>query len=240
MKDFVISQEMFSGPLHLLLELIEKKQLPITDIALAQVTDDYLKIVETGTTPPEELGDFLVIAAKLLWLKSKALLPDLSDFEEEGPSLSSQLRMYQIFVQASEWINTLYENTSVSFSRQALPTASLPEGFCAPIGLTTQMMLESFEQILRRLNPWFSLQSASLDRVISIEERIHELRMLVQERSTASFHALMFARSQVASRQEIVVSFLAILELARQQVIELSQKVVFEDILIKRIESISS
>ena len=96
---YEIKTEQFQGPLDLLLSLIESQKLDISQIALAQVTDQYLTYLDQaqdiGAT---ELADFLVVAAKLMYMKSKLLLPSLVDEElEEGPDLETQLREYQKF-----------------------------------------------------------------------------------------------------------------------------------------------
>ena len=83
---FEIAQAKFSGPLQLLLELIEKEELPITEVSLAQVTDGFLSYLDQTKVPTEELADFLVVATKLLYLKSRAILPNLPPDEEVAAS----------------------------------------------------------------------------------------------------------------------------------------------------------
>jgi len=232
---FEVQQEKFSGPLHLLLELIEKKEFSITEIALASVTEEYLQKLEREDIPAQELGDFLVVAARLLWMKSKALLPKNQIVDEEGPSLSSQLKMYQTFVEASKTIEVFYQSSSHCYTRFIVPTGVITRSFHAPpASLTLETLHQIFEHILKRLRPLFVLQTASLSLSISIEERILQMKKFIQEKIFISFRS--FFPASGTPRREVIISFLALLELARQQVIELSQAILFEDITIKHIE----
>ena len=106
----------FEGPLDLLLQLIDQEKLPITEVAIGQVTEQYLQALRTieGGMHPEILADFLVMAARLLYLKSRALFPRMGlDAEEEGVALEDQLRLYQKFVEASKVIEKIFHPGSI-------------------------------------------------------------------------------------------------------------------------------
>ena len=97
--------EKFSGPLALLLSLIEKEELDITEVNLAKIADQYVEYIKRNSNlSVDEMADFLVIAAKLLYAKSKALLPYLyaDDEDDDIEDLEKQLKMYQEFVAASK------------------------------------------------------------------------------------------------------------------------------------------
>ena len=112
---YFVKLEKFEGPLDLLLSLIEQEELSITDISLAKVTDGYLTAVRTAKEiEPEELADFLVIAAKLIFIKSRILLPGL-EVEDEGPSLEAQLKLYKDFVEASHTIEAMLKKKRFMF-----------------------------------------------------------------------------------------------------------------------------
>src|SRR5512147_3265515 len=97
--------EKFEGPLDLLLQLIEQEKLSISEISLSKIADQYLESLgQVAEKDPDELADFLVVAAKLLLIKSRELLPSAAPAEEEGPSLESQLKMYKIFWEAAQRI----------------------------------------------------------------------------------------------------------------------------------------
>ncbi|MBD3251618.1 hypothetical protein GF380_04170, partial [Candidatus Uhrbacteria bacterium] len=111
--------EKFQGPLHLLLQLVEREELDISEISLSHVADQYVSHVQAnkGKIPPEELADFLVIAAKLVLIKSRLIIPSLvEDVEEEGPDLASQLRLYRQFMRAAEQMNERWMQGKVSYA----------------------------------------------------------------------------------------------------------------------------
>ena len=109
----------FEGPLDLLLQLIEKEELDITEVSLLQVTEQYLDYLEkVEDKKPDELADFLLIAAKLLYIKSRVLLPELEmDEEENATDLAVQLKMYKKYVAARKIIQRRFENDNFPFSR---------------------------------------------------------------------------------------------------------------------------
>ena len=98
---FEVKLETFDGPLHVLLELIQASHLPITEVSLGAVTEKYLEYMNSQDVPAEELADFLVVATKLLLLKSQAILPIEVEPEEDPSTLALQLRLYKEFVDAS-------------------------------------------------------------------------------------------------------------------------------------------
>jgi len=231
---FELRLEKFSGPLHLLLELIERRELPITEISLAKVTDDYLQYLETGDVPSEELADFLVLAARLLLMKASVLLPAQA-VEEEGTDperLASQLALYRIFVDASKAIEERFVGASAAYARTRQTLASRSD-FLPPPGLEPRAFFESFSALLKRLEPFLALKQTSMQRVVSIQEKIERIRVHLLERARLSFRDLL---SEGASRSEVVASFLALLELVKQRAVKALQGKAFEEIVLKRVE----
>ena len=113
--------EQFEGPLDLLLQLIEDQKLEITNISLAQVTDQYIQYLNHAhDLRPEDLADFLVVAAKLLYLKSRALLPALRLDEEEADAgeLEKQLKIYKEYLDASKKIEQMIKAGHFAFARE--------------------------------------------------------------------------------------------------------------------------
>lgn len=223
---FEVKLEQYAGPLQLLLELIEREQLPITDVSLTSVAQAYLQYVDTHEVASEELADFLIVASKLLWLKSKALLPEPLEEEVGADNLAAQLRVYQQFVDASRVIEDLYASPHALYARRPTPIERAPS-FVAPPSITPSVLAEAFGWVLKRLEPFLSLREASMQRVVSVQERIEQLRQALTERVRTSFHSL-FGRG--SSRADVVVSFLALLELVRQRAIKTTQAGLFEDI----------
>ncbi|MBI5794010.1 segregation/condensation protein A [Candidatus Uhrbacteria bacterium] len=230
---FEVKLEKFDGPLHVLLELIQDSELPITEVSLAKVTDDYLRYIDEHDVPPSELADFLVIATRLLLIKSQAILPVPEDEEQEDAStLALQLRLYQEFVEASKHVEELFDRAARSFER-AWPDVVKPDEIEIPPGLTTGVLHEVFQGLLRRLEPFFRLQEAAIERVVTVQERLREIHEAILSKARLTFaHFAGAGRSRV----DVVVSFLALLELIKQRIVRVIQTDTFHDIEIKRVD----
>ncbi len=227
---YEVSTEEYSGPLQLLLELIEKDQLPITDVSLAKVTEDYVSYVEKYSVPPEELADFLVIATKLLLIKSRAILPDEEQEQEETTNLAAQLRLYKYFVEAAELLEERFENAQGSFAREKAMVLEAEE-FSPPEGFSSQLLQEAFARLMKHLEPFLKLQQTAIERVVSVQERMKEIRQTILNRSRFTFKNMI---GNGKSKVEVVVSFLALLELVKQRVVHVVQSETFNDIEVKR------
>lgn len=225
--------ETFDGPLHILLELIQAEELPITEVSLAQVTEGYLDYMNTHEVPSGELADFLVVAAKLLLLKSQAILPVEVETEMEDPStLALQLRLYKEFVDASQEIENRFNARSQSYPRDKADVVNIDESEVTT-NLRPMDLRESFAGMLKRLEPFFKLQTAAMERVVSVKERLREIHEAVLARTKMSFRELARAGK---SKVDIVVSFLALLELVKQRAVHVVQSGAFDDIEIKRVD----
>jgi segregation and condensation protein A len=230
---FEVCLDEYSGPLQLLLELIEDRKLPITDVALSKVTDDYLGYIRTHSVPTMELADFLVIASRLLLIKSHAILPVPEPIEQEDVgALAAQLRLYKLFVDASGHIESLYNSTSMAFGRERSMTVPR-EAFHLPEELSTQTLVASFKNLLKQLRPFFQLKQVAMERVASVQERMRELQDAILTRSRFHFSHLV---KNGQSKVDVVVSFLALLELVKQQVVTAVQGESFADIELKRVD----
>lgn len=228
---FEVTLDQYSGPLQLLLDLIEQEKLPITEVSLARVTEDYLRHVNEHEVPAEELADFLVVATKLLLIKSHAILPQLNlDAEEDGAKLADQLRMYKRFVDASAMIEEMFGAGKDMFAREKTSIAKVRQ-FLPPKNVTPAILRELFQAVQKRLEPFFALRQSSIERVVSIQERMKQLQAAMVDRSKVLFHEMV---ATGASKVEVVVSFLALLELMKQRVVKAVQGGSFHDILITR------
>ena len=230
---FEVKLEQFDGPLHLLLDLIESQELPITDVSLAQVTETYLDHVNSNEVPPAELADFLVVATKLLLIKSRAILPVPEEEVKEDPStLALQLRLYKEFVEASKQLEAMWDGPQCSFGR-AQADSIKAQGFELAPGVGVESLQDSFTRLLKRLEPFFKIQQAAMERVVSVKERLREIHDAILSRSQMHFsHVVKGAKNKV----DVVVSFLALLELVKQRVVTTVQSDSFQDIEIKRID----
>lgn len=225
----------FQGPLDLLLKLVEADEMEITNLSMMQATEPFVRHVREnqGKIPPEELADFLVVAAKLVYLKSKALLPSLSDPSlEEGPDLETQLRMYKMFVEAANRLGEIAKEGQRSFSRTKRPIKEWAAGFVAPKEVTSTVLHDVYQRVIRRLEPIAFLPKAALERLVTLEEKLSELGERVRKALRVSFHRFL-AESQ--DRSEMVVSFLALLELIKMRTVKVKQKDLFHDIQLEAV-----
>ncbi len=227
---FAVRLAAFEGPLDLLLQLVESAKLQITDVSLIEVTEPFLQHLEAhrAEIPTEELADFLVVAAKLVYLKSKALLPTLFDPAlEEGPDLASQLRAYQGFANAAKQFAAQLRTGVGSYSRAKAMTPPLDMQTSLPASCTTDVLRATYLAIIKRLQPIVHLPKVAIERVVTIEEKMSSLVLRVKSAMRVSFHRFL---AESETRMEAVVSFLALLELLHRHEIKIEQQELFSDI----------
>lgn len=216
---FSVEHQEFSGPLALLLGLIDEQKLVISEVSLAKVADEFLVYVDGNEVPSDELADFLLVASRLIYLKSRALMPYLKIDEEDAAAakLEDQLRLYQEFVAAAAkleeryMVNVMYRRP---FVKQKFKIQDLTPEFTLPKNVTLESLFEAFKVVLKRLEPFFALQETSMERVKTVEERMGELKAVLATRAKVSFRDVI---ANAGSKVEIVVSFLALLELLRRK-----------------------
>jgi len=226
----------FEGPLDLLLQLIEREELDISTVSLAEVTDQYLGTLEqVERRHPDELADFLVVAAKLLLIKSRILLPQLSLPDEEGLPLEDQLRLYRTFVGASETVRRLYRRKHVMYPREH--TAMIEPMFMPPERLGANDLAEAFRTALQRLEPVAVITQTTIARTVSLQQKIQSIRDLILSESAVNFRQLL---ERADSRMDVIVTFLALLELVKQRTAVVVQEENFSDIQITRTETIET
>ena len=229
--EYKIKTEKFSGPLDLLLQLIEQQKLEITEISLSQVTDQYIQhLEEMQEFDPEELADFLVVAGRLLFLKSKALLPYLETDEEED-DLESQLKMYKEFLEAAKKVEEMLLSPRFSFSKTKPPAKTEVE-FSPPPGLKVLDIKSTFLVVLKRLDPLVKLPKIAVEKTMSLQQKIFELRDSVSKNKKVGFNKLV---QTAENKTEVIVHFLAILELMKQLHLKVKQSNSFDDILIEKL-----
>ncbi len=223
--------EKFEGPLDLLLSLIEQEKLVITEVSLAKVTDQYILHIQSLSQEYhiEELSNFLVIAAKLLLMKSRALIPFISQQEEqEFEELENQLKIYKAFHDASLILGKRASTQQRLFMRPASQTFVQP--MFSPGSLTVEKLHSALLHTLSLIDIPKKITSLSFDIRITIQEKIHHLLNALKSRAQISFKTLI---SKAESRTEIIVSFLALLELVKQRSLTATQGTLFEDIIIQ-------
>lgn len=231
---FLIRQEKFAGPLDLLLTLIAKEKLSITEISLAQVADQYISYVQSiEKIDIDSLAEFLVIAAQLMLLKSKALLPYAEDQEEEQTvqELQERLKTYQQIKRLAKKLRDLERKGQIIAARE--PFKNVASLFRPPRKIKLTDFKKALTKILSSLPSSKKLAEEKIQRAISLEEKIKNIQLLFEKNIKSTFSELVGAK---ADRIEIIVSFLAILELTRQRIITIQQDNLFSDIIIQKYE----
>lgn len=224
--------EQFEGPLDLLLSLIEKEKLDITQVSLAQVADQYLAFIEQEESLTlENLSSFLSIAARLILIKSRALLPILewSDDEEEAmEDLERHLKEYQRFREAAGNLGSRFIRLRPSYSRESfLCTRTV---YFPPTGVGVGDLRSHFLDVLGGIPIVEALPEKEICAVISLQEKIQHLQRVLAGRVETSFSELIAVSE---NRVEVIVSFLAVLELVKQRFIVVEQGTLFSDIRLK-------
>jgi len=228
---YEIKSEKFNGPLDLLLQLIEGEKLEITEISIAQVTDQFLAYIEKMEEKnPEELADFLFVAARLLLLKSKAILPEI-DEEGDLDDLEKQLKLYKEFVEASKKINALILEKRFTFSRERPPVKTDVE-FSPPSELKMPVMQVAMLAVLRRLDPLVKIPRQIMERTISLQQKILEIKDFLAKQTKFGFRSLI---ESAKTKTEVIMNFLALLELVKQRHLKLKQTKNFDDIMIEKL-----
>jgi segregation and condensation protein A len=222
--------DQFEGPIDLLLQLIEKQKLDISEISLSRVTEQYLDFIEVleNEKDAEDIAGFLMVATRLLLLKSKTLLPNMLPDEEDGPSLEDQLKIYRVFIEKSEHINKLWQKKERSFSRKG--DKILRRGESNPENLSLAEVEKFMLKLIQKLEPPKPIPISRVQKTISLKERISYLRSILKRKSKMKFHEMFASKKEKA---DIVITFLAILELAKRQTVYIDQDVVFGEIIIK-------
>ncbi|MFZ6014911.1 MAG: segregation and condensation protein A [Patescibacteria group bacterium] len=229
---YQVNIEHFEGPLDLLLQLVERNELEISQISLANVAQQFVNYMQNYSVQPEEMADFLVVASKLIYLKSKLLMPDFQDDEmDEGPDLETQLRQYQMFVAAAREIDKIWQSGYRSYSRKPSANTRREIEFVIPANVTIEILQETMKRVIARIEPILRLPKAAIKRAVSIQERIRSLYRKVQQHSRLTFKQFI---TGVKYKDEAIVGFLAVLELVKQRFISVDQGELFAEINISK------
>ena len=237
-QNYRFETELYQGPLDLLLELIEKAELDITKLALAKVTDQYLAYLrKLEFENPSEVSSFLVIASKLLQIKSQALLPKLpseilgADEEvDPGEALALQLIIYKKYKEISMWLSEREEEGLRTYLRVAPPPKINFQPKLDLIGITLEDLIAVANEIFANSQPLRELDSViNLPRV-TIKERITTILDHLRIFHKSTFQNLLVNKK---SRVELVVTFLALLELVKRHIIDANQTELFGEINLK-------
>lgn len=248
MIPYNVKIDAFEGPLDLLLHLINRLEIDIYDIPVAQITEQYLMYIKTmNELKLDVASEFLVMAATLLALKSKMLLPkheeELDDLDsdinyEEDPrdELVERLIEYRKFKEAAQDLKSLEEERGLMFTKPPSDLSDFakekqPEK--SEINVTLYDMLAAFQKLLRRKKLQRPMSTRITRQEISIETRMSEIMVeLKQFTGRKNFNELF----PHPAKEHIVVTFLAILELIKRKEIDVEQSENFGDIFVHAVQ----
>lgn len=241
---YSISLENFSGPLEKLLELIEQKKMDITSISLAEVTQDFISYTQELKRAYEEraaeegeegkrtriyaglVSDFLVVAAQLVLIKSRTLLPRVAvEADDEGGeyNLERQLQVYSSLKPVFLELKKFWAESGQSFSRD-LFRATDPV-FYPPASITPETLWASFKEVTHTLGMLMREEQTVQRQLVTLEEKITELSESILK-GVQKFSSVAGERT----KHEIIVLFLALLHLLRDRTVQVRQEAQFGDI----------
>ena len=234
-EGYTIQTDLYAGPLDLLLDLIERAELDITKLALAQVTDQYLAYMHSlANRDAGEVSAFLVIAARLVQIKSAALLPrppvvDSGDDEQDpAEALARQLILYRRFKQLAVFLEERQHAGLRTYLRIFVPQVKV-DAKLDLTGVTLQDLVRAAWTVFATKNALPALSEVINMPRITISDRIRTILAALRNGQTPTFHRLLQGRS----RLEVVVTFLAMLELVKRHIISASQESLFDEIQIR-------
>jgi segregation and condensation protein A len=232
--NYNVQTPVYEGPLDLLLDLIERAELDITAVSLALVTDQYLAYINSmEELNADEISAFLVIAAKLLQIKSEALLPRPpareAGEEDAGSSLVDQLKLYKRFKEIGGWLHERQDANLRTYLRIAPPPKVEPKLDLS--NLTLEKLVTAAETAFAKERSKEPLGTIIAPPRVTIREKIDLIAKIMRDVQRSTFRALV---NDGASRLEIVVTFLAMLELIKRYRIDVHQEGLFTDIEINR------
>ncbi len=237
MGDYKVITPVYEGPLDLLLQLIQGAELDITKVALAQVTDQYLTHLRSIEQQiPEEVSAFLVIAAKLLQIKSEALLPRppvrAEGIEDPGEALARQLLAYKRYKEIADTLENRTKAGLRTYLRLAAPPKT-PEKIDFgefSLGDLYDLAKKLFSEVDTRV-PLGKIVTAPR---VTIREKINRIVQSLKRSTKVSFRQIM---GEQHSRLDVVVTFLAMLELVKRHFVQAHQESLFGEIILETAET---
>ncbi len=226
--------ENFSGPLDLLLSLIKKSKLDIEEIEISKLTEQYLEVMkDISTVDMEVASEFIEYAAILIEIKSKKLLPKIQEQEEDelDPEyiLKLRLREYQMFKEVNEKLKELESNDK--FYKQPEKEANKFRIVIKDMELDS--LLDAFVNVMHKVNRIEKSKESKeiVKEVFTVEQKIASIKDTLISRDRLKFSELFLESS---SKDEVITTFMALLELIKMQVVRVNQEGIFTDISIEK------
>lgn len=243
-----VKVENFEGPIGTLLDLIEKKKMPINDISLAEISSQFLDCIKTFENfPRADTASFIETASILMLIKSRSLLPQMEIDDEDKQSideLERRLIIYKLIRASSETIKNLYGKAPMFQRESYINSGNI---FIKPANLSLENIIEVVKNMISCLPKEEALPEVKVGKIIKLEEKISALAERIQNNIQTCFYD--FSRAGNCGKNlskeelteiktEIIVSFLALLELMRQGMAIAVQENYFGDINIQKSESL--
>lgn len=210
----------YEGPFEVLLDLIEARKLLVNELALASITEEYITHVRAQESfPVEETANFIQIAATLLLIKSKSLIPDLALSDDENADvedLKRRLSAYEKLRKAARELSRIFGKTMMVSAGERIPEVV----FSPSSDLNKDALAETLSRLLAAREEVEELPEARVKPMVTIEEMMDRLARRVESAMTLSFKD--FAMS-AKEKVEVIVSFLALLELVKQGAVAAEQ-----------------
>ncbi|UYN89616.1 MAG: segregation/condensation protein A [Anaerolineales bacterium] len=233
-QPYTVDTPVYQGPLDLLLQLIERAELDITKLALAQVTDQFLGYMRTlQELKAERVSEFLVVAARLMQIKSEALLPRpvvrQPDEEDPGEALVQQLLLYKRFKELASLLTLRQDDAMRSYLRMASPPKV--EGRLDLSGMTAEDVYRAAMKVYAKADARAPLRTVVAAPRVTIREKIKAIAEAMRHKTVTTFRELV---AKTPDRLHVVVTFLAMLELVRRYRIAAKQDELFQEIELRR------
>lgn len=228
-ESFNVSTSAFQGPLEALLNLIEERKLSISQVSLAEVTDAYLSYIEKlPELPLAETSQFILVASTLLVIKSRTLLPSLEISEDERESvheLERRLARYAAIRKGAKLLRKQWGAKPLFFAFRA----PAREPVFSPAETSADTVVAAVRKLVNLLPKPEKMIEAAVAPVLALEDVIVDLRARLSSAIRASFSEI----TKGAKKHDVIVHFLAVLELVRSGSASVTQERLFEDILIE-------
>lgn len=226
--------DQFEGPLDLLLTLISKNKVSITDIPISLICDQYMEYIENAQKmDPDIASEFIVMASELMLIKSRMLLPHEEGTENDPRrEIADALMLYQQAKLVAKELRPRYDEYS---GRYVKGTDEIPPEKGLPLNLDSSMLVKALESVLKRMkiaqaakHPTELVNPLIKHKVVSVEEKIEEMCAVLEKQGEAS---LFFLLKDSESRSELVARFMGILELIKLRRVLITSVTVVEDVV---------
>ena len=238
-RSFTVRAGNFEGPLELLLSLIESRKLFINEVSLGSVTNEYLEHVRgLPAMSMSEVTSFLIVAATLVLIKSRSLLPNLeltTDEQDKIVDLELRLKLYQIIREAGQGIATIFNTRVLRLSPPKMRSEPI---FTPDAHVTISELHSALASLIDRMpKETEKAPVVTVSRIMSIDEMIQDLTSRIEQSFQTSFTELTkrYSNQTREDRVHTIVSFLAVLELVRNGILDVIQEVTFDTITIQKL-----